>query len=161
MAVQAVTILKIAPCSISDARRFVGQHHRHNLPPKGGLFAARVVSDGNTVGVVIVGRPVARALDDGATAEVTRCCTDGTANACSMLYGAAKRAAKALGWERLITYTLETEAGASLTAAGWQPVADLPARAAWVRPAQARYQTDLFGNERRPPEPKTRWQVTL
>lgn len=153
--------VKVAPCTIADARRFIGQHHRHNLPPNSGLFAARVVSDGNTVGVVIVGRPVARALDDGATAEVTRCCTDGTPNACSMLYGAAKRAAKALGWERLITYTLATEPGASLRAAGWQRVADLPARAAWARPNQARYQTDLFGNERRPPEPKTRWQVAL
>lgn len=153
--------MKVAPCTIADARRFIGQHHRHNLPPKGALFAARVVRDGNTVGVVIVGRPVARALDDGATAEVTRCCTDGTPNACSMLYGAAKRAAKALGWERLITYTLATEPGTSLRAAGWQRAADVPARAAWVRPGATRYQTDLFGNERRPPEPKIRWQVAL
>ena len=74
------------------------------------------------VGVVIAGRPVARHLDDGWTLEVTRLCTDGTANACSKLYAAAGRAARALGYTRLITYTLPAEGGASLRAAGWRLV---------------------------------------
>ena len=71
-------------------------------------------------GVVIVGRPVSRHEDNGWTLEVNRCCTDGERNACSMLYGAAWRAAKALGYKRLITYTLPDEGGASLRASGWK-----------------------------------------
>src|ERR1035441_8056475 len=71
------------------------------------------------VGVAIVGRPVARRLDDGETLEVTRLCTDGTPNACSFLYGACRRAAFALGYGRIGTYTLQDEGGASLRAAGW------------------------------------------
>ena len=77
---------------------------------------------GRIVGVVTVGRPVSRNLDDGLTLEVTRCCTDGTKNAAPMLYGAASRAAKALGYRRVITYTLGTEPGTTLTAAGWRRV---------------------------------------
>jgi len=77
------------------------------------------VADGALAGVAIVGRPVSRYLDDGLTLEVTRLCTDGTKNACSFLYGAAWRAAKALGYKKIITYTLATETGASLKATGW------------------------------------------
>lgn len=72
------------------------------------------------MGVATIGRPVARMLDNGLTAEVTRCCTDGTGNSCSMLYSAAWRAVKALGYKKLITYILDTEKGISLTAAGWK-----------------------------------------
>lgn len=79
-----------------------------------------VEGDKGICGVAIVGRPIARRLDDGHTLEVTRCCTDGTKNACSMLYAAAARAAKAMGYDRIITYTLESEDGASLRASGWQ-----------------------------------------
>lgn len=68
----------------------------------------------------MVGRPVSRYLDDGMTLEVNRVCTDGTKNACSILYSSAWRAAKALGYKRIFTYTLKSESGASLRAAGWQ-----------------------------------------
>jgi len=67
----------------------------------------------------MVGRPIGRYLDDGLTLEVNRCCTDGTYNACSMLYGAACRAAKALGYKRIFTYTRESEPGTSLKASNW------------------------------------------
>ena len=150
--------LRIAPSSITDARKFVGQHHRHNLPPQGGLFACRLEEDGETRGVAIIGRPVARKLDDGYTAEITRCCTDGVSNGCSMLYGAAVRACRALGFHSVITYTLQSETGASLKASNWKLEEELVATSHWTRP---RYQTDLFGNERRPPEPKIRWRITL
>jgi hypothetical protein len=70
--------------------------------------------------VVTVGRPVARHLDDGWTLEVTRLCTDGTKNACSLLYAAAWRAARAMGYRRIGTYILDTETGTSLTASGWK-----------------------------------------
>ena len=152
-----MTELRIAPSSISAARKFVGQHHRHNLPPQGGLFACRLEEDGETRGVAIIGRPVARKLDDGYTAEITRCCTDGVSNGCSMLYGAAVRACRALGFHSVITYTLQSETGASLKASNWKLEAEIVGQAFWKN----RYQTDLFGNERRPPEPKIRWRVTL
>lgn len=82
--------------TLKAAARYVAEHHRHNRPPQGGLFAAGAMLGGQLVGVVIVGRPVARLLDDGQTAEVTRLCTNGQLNACSLLYGAAARAARAL-----------------------------------------------------------------
>ena len=149
--------MKIAPCSIKAARRFVGQEHRHNLPPQGGLFASQLLDNGETRGVAIVGRPVAAALDDGFTAEITRCCTDGIKNGCSMLYGAAVRACRALGFVTVITYTLETENGASLKASNWQIDEKVKGQQFWKN----RYETDLFGNQRRPTENKIRWKITL
>ena len=147
----------IVPCSITDARRFVGRNHRHNAAPQGGLFAVGLAEGEAMVGVAIVGRPVARPLDDGRTCEVTRNCTDGTPNACSQLYGAACRAAKALGYRRAITYTLASEPGASLRAAGWVRDAELKPRPSWSCPSRPRVQTDLFGHATRPPEAKVRW----
>jgi hypothetical protein len=88
--------------------------------------------------VAIVGRPVARHLDDGLTLEVTRVATDSTKNACSLLYAAAWRAAKALGYRRLVTYTQAGESGASLRAAGWHLVAHLPPAPSWSRPSRPR-----------------------
>lgn len=111
--------MKVTPISLEEANAFVALHHRHHKPVPGAKFCVAVSDDDRVCGVAIVGRPVARMLDDGWTLEVNRCCTDGSRNACSMLYGAAWRAAKALGHTRLITYTLPDEGGASLRAAGW------------------------------------------
>ncbi len=111
--------LSIVPISQKEAFLFVKQLHRHHKPPRGSVFQLAAVKDGEIVGVAIVGRPVARRLQDGWTLEVNRCCTDGTRNACSFLYGAAWRAAKALGYRKLITYTLPAEGGGSLRGAGW------------------------------------------
>lgn len=111
--------LRITPINLDEANAFVAIHHRHHRPVPGAKFCL-AVSEGDTVrGVAIIGRPVARMSDNGLTLEVNRCCTDGARNACSMLYGAAWRAAKALGYQRLVTYTLPVEGGASLRAAGW------------------------------------------
>lgn len=141
--------LSVVPCSISDARAFVDQHHRHHSAPVGGLFAVGVARDGEVAGVAIVGRPVARQLQDGWTAEVTRCCTDGSRNACSMLYAAAWRGARALGWRRLVTYTLESESGASLRGAGWEVVAETRG-GSWDTPSRPRV-------DRHPLQRKLRW----
>lgn len=149
--------LEIVPVDLARARRFIAEHHRHNIPPQGHKFSAGLMSDGELVGVVVVGRPVARNLDDGTTLEVTRTCTDGTKNGNSMLYGAAARAAKALGFRRLITYTLAEEPGSSLLASGFYLDADIPGGDSWLRPKRMRYERDLFGNERRPTGPKRRW----
>jgi hypothetical protein len=151
-------VLDLVPTTLSAARRFVGRHHRHNIPPQGGLFAVGVATSGELCGVAIIGRPVARKLDDGQTCEITRVATTGERNACSILYGAAARAARALGYRKILTYTLETEPGTSLMAAGWKRVAETPARATWSVPSRPREQVDLFGNDRRPTCGKVRWE---
>lgn len=112
--------LILTPITLAEANAYVAQHHRHHKPATGHIASLAVACADRIVGVAIVGRPVARGLQDGYTAEVTRCCTDGTRNACSMLYSAAWRAARALGYRRLVTYTLPEEGGASLRAAGWR-----------------------------------------
>lgn len=112
--------LELQPVSFGAACKFIALNHRHHLPPQGWKFGIAVNDGEKIVGVITVGRPVARHLDDHWTLEVTRCCTDGTKNAASMLYAAAWRACKALGYKRLITYTLITEPGTSLKAAGWK-----------------------------------------
>jgi hypothetical protein len=121
--------LTVVPITFGEAAEFVHLHHRHHPPSVGHKFSI-AVGDGNGAGrgVAIVGRPVARHNDDGWTLEVTRVATDGAKKACSMLYGACWRAAKALGWRRLITYTLVTEPGTSLRAAGWKLVGSTPGR---------------------------------
>ena len=115
-----------------------------------------VEREGKIVAVGIAGQPVARLLDDGATIEVTRCCTDGTQNAASMIYGALCRAAKALGYRRAVTYTLETEAGSSLRASNWRRDGETRAQG-WDRPNRSRPAVDLFGEPRVPIGPKVRW----
>ena len=113
--------LELSPITLTEANDFVSHHHRNHRPVVGHKFSIAVSNtvDDMVVGVCIVGRPVSRHLDTGWTLELTRCCTDGSKNACSMLYGAAWRAAKALGYKRLITYTLPHEGGISLRASGW------------------------------------------
>ena len=114
------------------ACEFVAALHRHNKPPRGHKFSVGLYDDAQLVGVAMAGRPVARAFDDGLTVEVNRTCTDGTRNANSMLYGAVWRAAKAMGYRRCITYTQADESGASLKAAGFVKVKELPARGSWA-----------------------------
>jgi hypothetical protein len=114
----------VTPINLDEANAFVAQHHRHHRPVPGAKFCVAVSVDGKVCGVAIVGRPVARMSDNGLTLEVNRCCTDGTRNACSMLYATAWKAARALGYQRLITYTLPAEGGASLRASGWKLIGE-------------------------------------
>lgn len=100
-------MLELIPMTLREANAFVEQHHRHHKPVVGHKFSIGVSDGEKVVGVAIVGRPVGRFLDDGWTLEVTRLCTDGTHNACSMLYAAAWRAARAMGYRRVVTYILE------------------------------------------------------
>lgn len=123
--------LSLVPVSFSVACDFISAHHRHNDPPVGMKFCIGVAAGEALVGVAVVGRPVARHFDDGATLEVNRTATDGAPNANSMLYGAAWRATKALGYRRLITYTQADEPGTSLRAAGWRVVGERAPRAGW------------------------------
>jgi hypothetical protein len=131
--------LRIVPVKFRDACAFVEAWHRHNAPPRGMVFCLGAADDDDKlVGVAIVGRPVARMLDDGLTLEVTRTATDGARNVNSLLYGAAWRAAKALGYRRLVTYTQADETGASLRAAGWHVIAERPPRKGWDMPSRPR-----------------------
>jgi hypothetical protein len=129
--------LKVERLSLAEANAFVHLHHRHHGPVVGHLFSLGVALDGKIVGAVIVGRPVSRERDDGVTAEVTRLATDGTKNACSFLYGAASRAAFALGFKRIGTYILASEPGTSLTAAGWRLIGEVRGRS-WSCPSRPR-----------------------
>lgn len=111
--------LIIKPIHLRAANEFVKQYHRHNIPTVGGKFAVSCYNNGNLCGVAICGRPTARNADDGRTLEIYRNCTDGTYNACSKLYGACVRIAAAMGYERVITYILESEDGASVKASNF------------------------------------------
>jgi hypothetical protein len=130
--------LALCPVSFAEAADFVKLHHRHHDAPQGHKYSIGVAQDGALVGVAIVGRPVARHLDDGRTLEVTRTCTVGAANACSMLYAAAWRVARNLGYTRLVTYTQQGESGSSLRGAGWGVVAERRARSGWDTPSRPR-----------------------
>jgi hypothetical protein len=147
--------LRFRPIGLRAANDFVAAHHRHHGPTRGHKFSISVTdAQGQIRGVAIAGRPVARRLDDGAHLEVLRVCTDGTPNVCSMLYGAVRRAAKAMGYlpEHVITYTLEGEGGASLRAAGWQ-FDGCTEGGSWDRPSRSRVDSH-------PMEKKLRWRAT-
>lgn len=141
-----------APITFEDAADFVRVHHRHHTPPQGHKFSIAAMLEESLVGVVIVGRPVARRRDDGLTLEVTRLCTIGEKNACSFLYGAAARAAFALGYQRIGTYILKSEPGTSLKAAGWKLIGETPGRS-WSVPSRPR-------NDTHPLEPKLLFERT-
>lgn len=135
--------LQVVPMDLASAQEFVRRHHRHHKPSVGHKFSLGVVDEsGELRGVAMVGRPVARAADDGWTLEVNRVATDGCPNACSALYAAAWRAARALGFRKVVTYTLPTESGASLRGAGWRLVGQTPGRS-WSRPSRPRVSKNL------------------
>lgn len=111
--------MEIRPITLKNANEFINQYHRHHGGVVGCKFAVGLFDDDKMVGCAVCGRPVSRILDDGLTCEVNRLCTDGTRNACSMLYGACSRVAKAMGYKKIYTYILESENGASLKASGF------------------------------------------
>lgn len=135
----------------AGAAAFVSQHHRHHTPPVGHLFSIAAFEGDRLCGVAIVGRPVARARQDGLTCEVTRLCTDGTKDACSFLLGCCARAALALGYRRIGTYTLASEGGASLRGAGWRVVGETRG-GSWDRGSRPR-------QDKHPTTAKTLWEA--
>lgn len=143
--------LELQPVNFETACDFVTTYHSHHPAPQGYKFAIGVNDGEKLVGVVMVGRPVARGLDDGWTAEVIRCCTDGTKNAASMLYGAAARAARAMGYKRVVTYTMKSETGISLIASGWKALYDTRGKS-WDTPKRRRVDKHLI-------ESRVLWEV--
>jgi hypothetical protein len=142
--------MRLAPITLRDAAEYIGKYHRHTARPKSWKFGISLRGPrGGLLGVVVVARPKARRLDDGITAEITRLCTRGHRNACSKLYAAARRAAFAMGYTRIVTYTLSTERGSSLRASGFEAVAETRAEA-WDRPSRPRAAGPIAA--------KTRWE---
>jgi len=142
--------MKIVPITLKAANAFVTQYHRHHKASVGHKFSIGLSENDNLIGVAIMGRPVARGSDNGFTIEVARLCTNGAKNACSMLYQAAARSSKELGYNKIQTYILQIESGTSLKASGWKMEA-VTAGGQWKH-------TD--GKERRtdqPTMPKQRW----
>ena len=145
--------MNIVPLDLAEANALVEQWHRHHGKTIGHKFSLGVEVDGRVCGAAIVGRPVARHLDDGWTLEVLRCVTDGTKNACSPLYAAAWRAARSMGYRRLVTYILASETGTSVKAAGWKCVGSTPGRS-WSVPSRPRV-------DKHPTVPKLRFEVSI
>jgi len=153
-----MTKAEIVPLTLAQARRYVADHHRHNEPPIGHRFSIGLERDGALVAVVIAGHPQARKADDGRTLELLRLTTEGDRNACSRLYSAAVRAAAAMGYRRVITYTLDTESGSSLLASGFTVDGTSPG-SEWKHtdgPRSADRPT-LFDPPKMPTGPKVRW----
>jgi hypothetical protein len=131
--------LTVVPLGLREAIEFVASFHRHSKPPTGGKFAIGATDEGELVGVAIVARPVARMLNDSFTAEVIRLCArpDAPKNSCSFLYGRCWRIWQQMGGKRLVTYTLQTESGASLRGAGWKLLGEIEP-GPWDRPSRRR-----------------------
>lgn len=159
--------LAIKPISLAKANDFVKTLHRHHSEVQGHKFSIAAYDNEKIVGVCIVGRPVSRFLDDGKTLEVTRLCTDGTKNACSILYARAARIAKDMGYEKIITYTLQSERGISLKASGWTLESEEAGGGNWSVPSRPRnlipQQLSLLceQKEKYPTEKKKRWGKSL
>jgi hypothetical protein len=133
------TRLRLVPVSLAQANEHVAAWHRHNRPVPGAKFSVGAADDAGVLhAVAIAGRPVSRMFDDGDTIEVVRVASDGTPNACSMLYGACQRASFALGYRRVVTYTQADESGSSLRASGWKVIASRPPRKGWSAPSRPR-----------------------
>lgn len=147
--------LHLQPVTESEANAFIREHHSTHDPDQGWKFGLGVNDGEQVVGVVKVGRPRSRHQDDGLTLEVTRCATDGTKNVASKLYAAAWRAAKNMGYHRLITYTLaDSEEGVPLRAVrGYEVLHERTGGGGWSRPSRPRVDTS-------PDEQKTLWEVT-
>lgn len=129
--------IKAVPLELKQANDFVDAFHRHHQPVIRDKFRIGATINGELVGVVQVARPKARMLDDGGTVEVVRLCTDGTKDVCSFLYARAARIAKEMGYDRIITYILESESGTSLKASGWNYEC-MTDGGSWNRPSRER-----------------------
>lgn len=148
--------MTLLPITIREANAFVESFHRHNAPVRGGKFAIGASSDAGLIGIAIVGRPIARMLDDGYTAELLRTCTrpEAPKGAVSFLASRAWRAWQAMGGKRMVTYTLADESGASMRGAGWKLIGNVKnTSAGWSRDGRERDWQPIYG------QLKLRWDI--
>ena len=161
-------MIEAKPLSLKEAQIYIDTKHRHHKSSHRDKFRIGAVKDGELVGVVQVGRPVSRRLDDGYTLEVLRLCTDGTRDVCSFLYSRSARIAKELGYKKIITYILETENGSSLKASGWKLEQegvgggswDVPSRRREIQPTQISLIEEM-NKDKYPTCKKQRWSKEL
>lgn len=155
--------MEIRSITLREANAYVEELHRHHGRTVGHKWSIAAYKDDRLCGVAIVGRPTGRRLDDGKTLEVTRLCTDGTRNACSFLYAAAARRAEREGYERIITFILQSEPGTSLNAAGWTLEAAKAGKPRWNRQRyeERPVQLSIFPKKEPPAEYKQRWAKYL
>lgn len=155
------------PIELKDAQNYINKFHRHHQAAHRDKFRIAAMEDGEIIGVVQVGRPVSRVLDDGHTLEVLRLCTTGEKNVCSFLYSRAARIAKEMGYTKIITYILESETGTSLKASGWKLEVDGVGGSDWNVPSRPREvvasQMSLFPEKQKYPVgvKKQRWVKLL
>lgn len=156
VSVKQYEAIRVVPVELREANAFVSLHHRHHKPTQGHRFSLGIVDDSDTLrGVCVVGRPVARlAGHPRRVLEVTRLATDGVRNGCSMLYAAAARTGKALGYERIQTYILSSEDGVSLRASGWESLGEAGG-GQWKHTDGKPRRTD------QPTEKKEKWSLRL
>lgn len=159
-------MIKAIPLSLKDAIAYVDANHRHHAAAKADKFRVGAEVNGELVGVVQVGRPVSRNLDDGHTLEVLRLCTNGERDVCSFLYGRAARIAREMGYSKIVTYILESENGASLKASGWHCETEGVGGGEWDRPSRPRSMIDeqmsIFPQRSKyPTDKKQRWSKSL
>lgn len=159
-------MIKAVPVSLTEARAYIDENHRHHIAAKVDKYRVGAEEDGEMVGVAQCGRPVSRILDDGMTIEVLRLCTNGNRNVCSFLYSRCARIAKELGYTKIITYILESESGVSLKASGWHCEKENVGGGSWDRQSRPReleeVQMSLFPQKQKyPTEKKQRWAKEL
>lgn len=159
-------MITAVPLTLKEAQAYVDDFHRHHIHASGDKFRVGAEVDGKLVGVIQVGRPLSRMLDDGMTLEVTRLCTDGTKDVCSFLYSRAARIAKELGYKKIITYILETESGTSLKASGWHLEKTSCGGGSWSSPSRPRQLEDdqlsfYPTRQKYPTGKKQRWSKDL
>lgn len=153
-------VMKAIPIELKEANAYVAKYHRHHKPVNRDKFRVGCEEAGELIGIIQVGRPLSRMLDDGKTVEVVRCCTDGRPNAASFLYSRAARIAKEMGYKKIITYILQSEPGTSLKASGWHQDSENCGGGSWSKPSRPRELTQMtiFGEENKyPTEKKQRW----
>ena len=159
--------IKAEPIELKDCQTYINAHHRHHIAAHRDKFRIAAVENNKIVGVIQVGRPVSRILDNGKTLEVLRLCTTGEKNVCSFLYGRAARIGKEMGYQKIITYILETETGASLKASGWVCETNRAGGCNWNTPSRPREvepeQMSLFPHKNKYPVGvrKQRWVKIL
>jgi hypothetical protein len=148
--------LRVIPITFRVACEFLRTHDSHLTPPQRHKFSLGLTQPGGQlVGAAMVGRPAARDLDDGLTAEVAQLCTDATRHARAALLAAAWRTARALGYQQMITYTRADEPGTSLRAAGWHPVAASAGRLGWDTIGRPRHARQTGGTSR------VQWRISI
>lgn len=145
--------MQIIPLDLKTANEFVTKHHRHNRKVTGHKFSIGLEKDGQLIGVAIAGRPVARLLDNGKTIEITRVCVKPQQkNACSKLLARMKQLCQLMGYQKIITYTLQKESQSSLKAIRARIVANVkPSK--WDSPSRPAIHQPVYD------EPKYRWEL--